>query len=161
MEEIWRPVVANPAYRVSNLGRAGGPRKAILRPGLTRNGYRFINIGGGRQPKIHRCVVEAFIGPVPDGMQINHKNGDKGDNRAENLEIVTAAENIRHRYAVLGHQPRRGVEHHNVRLTESEVREMRRLHAEGVSRFDIAPRFGITAAHVWQIIARKRWAHVD
>jgi hypothetical protein len=49
-----------------------------------------------KQISVHRLVVEAFIGSIPKGMHVNHKNGVKNDNRLQNLEIVTPAENVRH-----------------------------------------------------------------
>jgi len=45
---------------------------------------------------VHRAVWEAFNGPIPEGMEINHKNLDRCDNRLENLEILTREENIHH-----------------------------------------------------------------
>lgn len=47
----------------------------------------------------HRIVWETAHGPIPEGMQINHKDLDKSNNRLSNLEVVTPAENIRHSYA--------------------------------------------------------------
>lgn len=46
----------------------------------------------------HRLVWEAVHGPIPDGLQINHINGIKSDNRISNLEVVSASENAKHSY---------------------------------------------------------------
>lgn len=68
------------------------------------NGYLGVSLGARIYKAVHRLVAEAFI-PNPDNKsQVNHKNGDKTDNRVENLEWCSAKENIRHSYDVL-HRP--------------------------------------------------------
>jgi hypothetical protein len=114
--EEWRSVEGFPGYEVSNLGRVrsidrvviwkrrGGNFPVslggkILRPGL-RRGYKEVTLcsGGERQRfLVHRLVVMAFIGPPPKGLtQVNHKDGDKQNNWAGNLEWVTPSENVQH-----------------------------------------------------------------
>lgn len=57
-----------------------------------RDGYEVIRVGGD-QFRTNRLVWELHHGPIPDGLQIDHINGDRRDNRAANLRAVTAAEN--------------------------------------------------------------------
>lgn len=57
-------------------------------------GYRRISIGNHSFP-VHRLVLEAFVGPCPDGMECDHKNRDGLDNRADNLAWVAHSENNR------------------------------------------------------------------
>ena len=79
----------------------------VLRGGRTSKGYLSVCLYDGSSPKrpksfmIHRLIAEAFLGDG-DGRQVNHKNGDKTDNRLENLEWVTLQENIDHSRQVLG-----------------------------------------------------------
>ena len=47
--------------------------------------------------KIHRLVLEAFVGPCPEGKECNHKNHERDDNELTNLEWVTRSENNKHR----------------------------------------------------------------
>jgi len=45
---------------------------------------------------VHRATWEAFNGPIPGRLEVNHKNLDRADNRLENLELVTHQQNIKH-----------------------------------------------------------------
>jgi len=64
-----------------------------------RYGYKNFNpskdgIFGNKA--IHRCMWEAFYGPIPNKLEINHKNLDRSDNRLDNLELLTHRENVQH-----------------------------------------------------------------
>jgi len=104
----WRVVGCAPAYEVSNDGRLRRGSREIKGYRL-RNGYIGCSVsqdGGRRSTTIHALVAEAFI-PNPGGKpEVNHKNGVKDDNRAENLEWVTHSENILHSLDVLGNRPK-------------------------------------------------------
>ena len=105
--EKWRPIRASPNYMVSNYGRVkslarnykyGSHADMILRPG-DRRGYKSVTlfIDGKRVYRsVHRLVAEAFI-PNPDNLPIiNHKDEDKANNRADNLEWCTRLYNCRY-----------------------------------------------------------------
>lgn len=66
---------------------------------VARDHYvRFSPCKEGKYAKVavHRAMWEAFNGPIPKGMEVNHKNLDCADNRLENLELLTHRENIQH-----------------------------------------------------------------
>jgi len=98
--ETWRPVDGFPAYEVSSEGRV---RRAgrILKQTPSSNGYLrvFLCVHSKYSTRYtHRLVLAAFIGQPQPGMQGNHRNGRKDDNRLENLEYVTPVENSQHAY---------------------------------------------------------------
>ncbi|KDE14258.1 hypothetical protein N505_0105420 [Rhodococcus aetherivorans] len=110
MTEMWRPVVGfEGAYEVSNegqvrsidrhvAGRAGSTRLIrgrALKPGTAkRGGYHYV-ILSGRTRYVHHLVLEAFIGPRPEGdTHTRHLNGNPQDNRVENLQWGTRSENF-------------------------------------------------------------------
>lgn len=109
----------------------------------------------------HRMVWTALRGPIPDGMQINHINGVKTDNRPENLEVVTPRQNVVHRQAVLGHKPPGGYRVGSVKLTETDVLEIRRLVATGTSETELASRFGVTRQTIHYAAIGKTWRHLE
>ena len=105
-EERWHHCeVPYTRYMVSNLGRVKNAHTGrILKNHVFRNAYLGVMLSykGEKQFKlIHRLVATAFVPGWRKGLQVNHKNGIKSDNRAENLEWVTASENHRHSRDVL------------------------------------------------------------
>ena len=59
----------------------------------TNKGYMCCRVKNKPSVRVHRVVWETFNGPIPDGMQIDHKNNNRTDNRLNNLQIVTCSEN--------------------------------------------------------------------
>ena len=110
----WRRIKEAPNYMVSSLGdikslpmKGNFWRGKLLRTKIDKGGYKRIWLyvdGKSKEVLIHRLVAQTFIPNPCDKPQVNHKNGDKTDNRVDNLEWVTASENELHRYRVLGHQ---------------------------------------------------------
>ena len=89
---------------MSNLGRIRN-RRGVLHPTINWDGYHRISLQKeGRRVLIalHRLVALAFIPNPENKPQVNHKNGDRGDCTAENLEWCTNAENQSHRRRVIG-----------------------------------------------------------
>lgn len=91
----------------SNGDVANATTGRILRPGKTSKGYMSVCLYDGSIPKkaksflVHRLIAEAFLGECP-GKTVNHKNGNKTDNRLDNLEWMTDQENRDHAREVLG-----------------------------------------------------------
>lgn len=129
--------------------------KGYLRVGLTDE------TGHQRARRVHILVAEAFIGPRPEGLQLNHKDGNKINNHWSNLEYVTASENSTHAVKMgLRHSPC-GSAHKRSKLTEEQVLEIRRRYSSGGDSAGLAKEFGIDKSNVWLIVTRKAWKHVD
>lgn len=97
--ERWRPVEGFETYLVSNKGRImNGKTGKILHP-YNHNGYCRVDLfksGKKTHKKVHRLVGSAFV-PNPDNLEtINHIDEVKTNNRAENLEWLSAADNLRY-----------------------------------------------------------------
>ncbi len=149
--------------RVS-LGANGASKPGkLLNPRPMKSGYLRVNLGKGgviTDCLIHRLVLITFIGqPEGDKNQVNHKNGDKSDNRLINLEWVSQSQNITHAYNELGHKAR-GETNHTTHLTAADVLQIRAMAADGLTHKVIAEQFNITRRSVGRIVNRERWAHV-
>lgn len=129
-----------------------------------RYGYRTVSLtaSGGKQHKVtvHRLVAIAFLGQQDSRWKVvNHKNGIRSDNRLENLEWVTQSENSKHAFAIGNHRASGGEGYHSSKLTELQVRVIRRCRGE-VSQKELADLFGINVQAVSKIQLGLRWSHV-
>lgn len=102
--EIWNEIPEfEGKYQASNFGRIKSlnynntGKEQILKPISDKDGYLLVSLSKNGKPKtykIHRLVWKTFNGKIPEGMQINHIDEDKSNNRLDNLELMTCKENI-------------------------------------------------------------------
>lgn len=166
--EEWRPIKGFP-YEVSDFGRVRRRERAVSRragtylKGFPSRGYLDVVLcrdGECSRRRIHHIVAEAFVGPRPLGYQTNHKDGDKLNNRADNLEWVSAAENIAHSYRTGLAHGRKGSRHHGAVLTEAIVAKMREEFYAGAKAKEIAAWCGCSVKNVRHVINGDTWGHV-
>ena len=108
--EVWKPVPNyEEKYAVSNLGRVKNiVTGRILKPYYNDHiRYEKVKLYKGEHAEyrkmfmVHRLVASAFLGDMSVyGLQVNHKDGCRRNNKLENLEWVTASENLKHAYAI-------------------------------------------------------------
>lgn len=165
--EIWRDIAGtNGRYRVSSLGEIVGPRNAALKRCFDSRGYPIIKYrvdGVGVCRNVHAIVAEAFLGPRPDGHDIDHIDFDVQNAAASNLRYITVFEN-RSRSS-------RGARNRHAKLTEDQVREILRLPRPPKGRkagnhssdtlAAIAARYGVASNTIHDIFAGKKWAHLS
>lgn len=107
----------------------------------------------------HRLVWRRFRGPIPGQLTVNHKNGNKSDNRLENLELATHQEQARHARDVLARYRRQnGEANTESKLRREEVWEIRLRRDDGEPLLSISQDFGIAQQTVSKIAKRTAWA---
>ena len=153
-------------YVISNKGRVftkNGEREKATE--LNKNGYVKIALQIDKKAKlisVHRAVYESFVGNIPIGMQINHKNGNKLDNSIENLEVVTPTENVQHawRTGLSKKQFRVGTANPNCDHTEQEAIEVYTLlKTSNLKHKEIAELLNLDLKFV-ENISKGLWADV-
>jgi hypothetical protein len=170
--EEWRPVVGHEgSYEVSSAGRVRSLDRDVSRgPGVLhvvgRNlravapasprGYPRVTLwrAGVAEPRdIHRVVCDAFRGPLPRGQQTRHIDGNRFNNKIDNLVYGSPSDNQRDR-ASHG-TSNRGAANGHAKLTKEAVKEIRASQSESSA---LALEFGISKTHVRAIRGRRAWA---
>lgn len=170
MEEIWKPIPNFKGYEISNTGQirsyhsdGSGFRKLldephILKPGNNR-GYYMVTLVRNQVKHsftVHRLVLETFIGNKPKGKQARHLNGNKRDNRIENLQWGTAKENANDK--TIHGTKAKGEKINTNKLTKTQITEIREQFNSGRSANSIAKIYSIHIRTVYKIINKETWA---
>lgn len=157
-------------YAVSDDGQVFSLHGEGLKPvkfGTANHGYKlaYLNRDGVKSTrKVHRLVAEVFLGHSP--LHVNHKNGDKLDNRIENLEYCTRSENMQHAWkyglcesvrAACAKKNRLmfGEKHPSSKLTDSQVLEILDLKGK-MSQAAVGKLFGVSQTCIGLLWRGKR-----
>ena len=166
--ENWKEIKGFSGYEASDLGnlrslnyKRTGMAK-VLRPSIS-GGYLKTMLksdeGKYRSLYVHRFVCLAFLGQKPKGLEINHKDGNKLNNRPSNLEYVTRKENVKHAYDNKLMRPKVGSSNGMAKLKESDVLEIR-AHAASSGRYygrkQLAIKYGVSECTIKEVVTRRR-----
>lgn len=145
-EELWKEWPQDPRIMVSNKGNVVSYKRGApysLKVWHNNGGYQMVGVSYHGSPQfVHRMAAETWIDNPNNHKDVNHINGDKSDNRVENLEWTTRSENIRHAW-------RTGLRNTNpIRIVETgEVFE---------TQAECARRIGCSHANVWRCLAGEQ-----
>lgn len=189
--EIWIDVVGyENIYQISNYGRVrsidryieqshsdGYIYKRFIKGKLLSlnrtngNGYHVVQLSNGynNKPKgneyIHILVAKHFIPNPENKPTVNHIDGNKSNNKIDNLEWATQLEQMKHAYRLgLNIPPTpnlKGSELHNAKLNEKQAMEIYTLaHSNNYTQKQIAKRYGVSRRTVGGIKNKKSWKHI-
>jgi hypothetical protein len=176
-DEAWRPIVGHEGiYDVSDWGRLrskylpGGKGRLgvnwrMLQPSVDQQNRPFVTLyscGRPTQFLVSRLVADAFLPPkTPTDTVIRHLNDNPSDNRAVNLARGTQKDNMADAIRNGRLNAPRGTANGRAKMTEDQVREIRRLYATGDHTLkELAVRFGVDRVTIRCIIKRLTWEHV-
>ena len=173
--EEWRPIIGfEQTHLVSSLGRVKRVAKTvktsdgkswrlqekIVTPRVSNWGYVRVALVDGRKifyRSVHRLVAMAFV----DGdstLTVNHIDGNKQNNRYDNLEWVSLSENVRHAFRTGLKSVKSGQESHAAKLTAEMVDSIKKEYCPGkVGYITLGKKYGVTSSNIRQIIKGRTW----
>lgn len=177
--EIWKSIKEYEGfYEVSNLGRIRslfGGKAFIMKLSEDKDNYLIIILakqGNKKTKKVHRLVLETFIGECPKGYQTGHLDGNKQNNILSNLKWITPKENAYHKIlhgttatgfknGAYTHPEkiRKGDQVNTSKLTEEQVIFIRKNAKKGNYSY-IGRLFGVSHTAIRLIITGKNWKHL-
>jgi hypothetical protein len=131
-----------------------------LRPTLSPAGYFKIGNYICSSGMVHQLVFEAWGSLVPKGLCINHKDGNKTNNRVDNLEVVTVKENTVHAYALGLATGKKGSDNSMSKLSTNDVLTIYEMFNAGRCNDCISRVFNIHSRYVSLIRSGKRWSFI-
>lgn len=178
MIEVWRAIVGYPSYEVSNLGRVRSlkhsppmilklskkvEKRRPSKPTYLRIGLK--NSAGQKNKRVHRLVLEAFVGPAPSEKHIGaHIDGNSMNNWLENLKWSTQKENEADK--ALHGTKIFGTKAPNAKLNSSKVRRIRSMRDSetvALTRKSIeamAVSLGVSSRTVRDVLDGRTWNHI-
>jgi hypothetical protein len=169
--EKWKPIPNYSLYHCSNTGLIktfnwkGSGQTRIMKPALDACGYMRTMLkrddGVIHTIKVHRIIAATWIENVDGKDCVNHKNGVKSDNSAENLEWCTVQENNAHAISSGLVYILKGEEIGNSKLTEKEVLEIRQKFIPFiVKRRHLAKEYNVSEAAIKDVLSRRTWTYL-
>lgn len=148
----WKSKTGTPGERV----RKG----KVLSPGRARYLQVNMSLGNKRFPRyVHRLVAQTFLPNPENKKEVDHINGDRYDNRIENLRWVTPSENMTAAYD--NNQQHHGTANHQAKLSEDQVFQIIEMYkTSGMSQSKIGELFEVSQTQIGNIVRGDRWKRV-
>lgn len=177
MKENWLDIEGYESYyQVSNFGRvrsldryinAKNGSKAfcagrVLKQDSSGRYLRVCLMKSGKKKNfmVHRLVAKAFVENPNNKTQINHKDGNRFNNKYDNLEWCTPSENVYHAYKTKLTSAYKGSAHPLSKLTENDVIEIRYLREKGLVYKEIAQRYNVALTTIYAVCSGQNWGHM-
>jgi hypothetical protein len=177
--EEWKDIAGyEKFYQVSNLGRVKSLDRIVNGFGLKctqrikgkvlklqkrKTGHLDILLkknGIEERCWVHRLVARAFLENKQNLPIVNHIDSNPENNNVNNLEWCTQEHNIRHCVKSGRFNARKGIEHKDCKLSESDVLKIRELAANGYTYRKLSKLFPVSEGHIKNVVIRKKWKHI-
>ena len=153
---VWKIYPNDIRYEVSDQGFVRNKKGKVRKPSTTPTGYQVIvfSVPGAKHvgKYVHRMVMETFVGPCPEGLEVSHINGKNFDNGLDNLCYESRKANIGRK---VDHKTDyNGARNPAAKLTECQVKEIRALNN---SENALAKVYGVSRATIGRVKRGDSW----
>ena len=161
-----KPIPEFPGYEITDDGRVWGKRfRRPMKLVSGQQGYLQVNLyrnGRAHLGRVHRLVLQTFLGPCPAGMEACHKNGVNTDNRLSNLYWGTHQENMSDAVGQQRMGRLKGSQHPMAVLSEADALHIRtQYHAGGLTMRQLGDMHGVSRFAVSDLLRGKSWKHLS
>jgi hypothetical protein len=172
--EKYLSIIGFKGYEVSNFGNVrsidrivlahNGKRKLHLKGRLLKqaidDGYKKVALCIDKKlntKRVHRLVAEHFCEKLNDKHEVNHIDGNKLNNKFDNLEWVSHSDNVKHAFDNGLMKALKGSKNPNSKLTEKDVKEIREIASKkrNYNRIGLAKQYGVSDKHIQDIVNSK------
>lgn len=170
MKEIWKKVNCCNDYEVSNYGRVRSNKSGkwkLLSISETQDGYKKCSLhynGSAHCYRLNRLVAEHFIENPQNKPTVNHIDGNKANNRADNLEWATLSEQMQHAYDSGLKKPAKGTLNSVSKLSEDDVKYIRshyKAHSKEFGMLALARKFNVSPVCIKRAYNKKTYANIE
>lgn len=145
---VWTRICRTGKISVGGIWRKAGS--------ITADGYAHLSYNYNHL-QIHRIIYAKFVGPLEEDLVINHINGNRSDNRPENLELVSQSENNTHRFRVLKRKPVIG----NKKISREIADEIRKDRSMGMTYKELMAKYSLAKSSISYICNNLTWNRND
>jgi len=160
---MFKELKEDARYEISRDGIVRNKKtKAIKSQYVSSTGYYMVSISRDNKSnpyRVHRLLANNFIDNPLNLREVNHIDGDKLNNKLDNLEWVSHFGNMRHAFST-GLANNTGTRNGMSRLDDDKVSEIKQLLKSGVSQYKIAAKYGVSRSTILKIKLNKTWNHV-
>ncbi len=177
MTNFRRKVPGFPNYFVTMTGRVENLSGHLIQQVPTDRGYMRVQLycdGKRVWKRVHQAVLEAFVGPCPEGMECCHNDGIRSHNSLHNLRWDTRSANakdrVKHNKEYDGNgnlrppppeKRARGEKQGSSKLTEERVLTIRRQYESGeFNQYELAKMNDVSQPVIFNVVHRKTWKHI-
>lgn len=160
----WETIKGFPDYRINKNGdilSCKYGREKMLSLTRSKIGYLQVTLNSYHKKYVHHLMAIQYLNHIPTKqLQVNHKDGNKINNKLSNLEIISPRQNTNHAIKIGTHKDQKGENNYYAKLSNKQVKEIKYLIYFGYKVKYIAEYYSVSTSTIYLIAEGKTWRNV-